>query len=75
MHASEDRSNRQVWSYVIFILLLVLTSDRFYLLIFHAGGVWILIEVVAGYFVARVLLEAIVGKKFIFGAELAALAT
>ena len=59
--------NWQVWAYVIFILLLVLTSDRFYVLIFHAGGVWILIEVAAGYLVARVLLEAIVGKKFIFG--------
>ena len=46
---------------------MVLTSDQFYILVFHAGGIWILLEVVFGYFVARVLLEQCVGRIGIFG--------
>jgi hypothetical protein len=44
----------------------VLTSDRFYTLIFNIGGVWILFEVVLGYIVAKVVMEQFVGHKLIF---------
>jgi hypothetical protein len=48
-------------------VLLVLTSNKFYELVFLAGGVWILIEVALGYIIARVVLERIIGKNMIFG--------
>ncbi len=48
-------------------MLLVLTSNKFYELVFFAGGIWILIEIAIGYIIARVVLERIIGKKIIFG--------
>ena len=60
------RLRSQVWAYLIFLILTVVTSDFFYVLIFRAGGVWILIEVVIGFFVARSVLENYVGKVLIF---------
>ena len=60
------RLRSQVWAYLIFLILTVVTSDFFYVLIFRAGGVWILIEVVIGFFIARSVLENYVGKVLIF---------
>jgi hypothetical protein len=57
----------QVWAYLIFVVLLVVTSNKFYELVFFGGGVWILIEVALGYIIARVVLERIIGKNMIFG--------
>jgi hypothetical protein len=48
-------------------VLVVLTSYKFYELVFFSGGVWTLIEVAVGYIVTRVLLERIIGKNMIFG--------
>jgi hypothetical protein len=57
----------QVWAYLIFIVLLVVTSSKFYELVFFAGGIWILVELILGYIIARVVLEHIIGKNMIFG--------
>ena len=59
----------QVWAYLLFIFLLVLTSERFYVLLFNVGGVWILLEVVLGYIVAKVLMEKYIGQTLIFGSN------
>jgi hypothetical protein len=48
-------------------VLIVLTWDKFYEVVFTVGGVWILVEVALGYIIARVVLERIIGKNFIFG--------
>ncbi len=48
-------------------MLVVVTSEKFYELIFLVGGVWILIEVAVGYIIARVVLERMIGKNMIFG--------
>ncbi len=57
----------QVWAYLLFIFLVVLTSDRFYTLLLNVGGVWIFLEVVLGYMVAKIMMERYIGRTFIFG--------
>ena len=57
----------QVWAYLLFILLAVLTSNKFYGFLLDVGGVWLLLEVVLGYLIARLLLDWYVGQRLIFG--------